>query len=205
MNATSVAGELAARNATEQAILDAARAAISDEGYDALTMNGLAQRAFVSRTNLYFYFANKRAVLDHLVKQTFAEMLVAGAAYLDGAGDPRRELRESIAGVVAVVNRDQDVLILATRLSGAEDRLPVEWEPYITAFVAACARRIEADQQRGVAPDDIDAALSARALCAMVERHLLTDVIRGGTDVNDSIRTLAELWYRAAYLAPSEQ
>jgi AcrR family transcriptional regulator len=54
------------RNDTEAAILDAARAALADEGYDALTMNGLARRAFVSRTNLYFYFANKRAVLPGL-------------------------------------------------------------------------------------------------------------------------------------------
>jgi AcrR family transcriptional regulator len=165
-------------------------------------MNGLAQRAYVSRTNVYFYFSNKRAVLDRLVQQAFAEMLVAGAPYLEGSGDPRRELRLGLARVVGIVNRNGHVLLLAGRMSGAEDRLPIEWEPYVRRLVRAAERRIRADQMRGRAPTDIDAGISARALCAMVERHISTEVIKGEQAITESVRTLAELWYRAVYLSP---
>jgi AcrR family transcriptional regulator len=193
---------LAPRNETEAAILDAARAAIADEGYDRLTMNGLAQRAYVSRTNVYFYFANKRAVLDRLVQQSFAEMLVAGAPYLDGNGEPRRELRLGMARVVGVVNKNAAVLLLAGKLSGAEDGLPLEWQPYVRRLVRAAERRIRSDQMRGKAPTDIDAGIATRALMAMVERHITHEVIHGEQSMTETVATLAELWYRAVYLFP---
>jgi AcrR family transcriptional regulator len=193
---------LAPRNETEAAILDAARAAIAQEGYDRLTMNGLAQRAYVSRTNVYFYFANKRAVLDRLVQQSFAEMLVAGAPYLDGNGEPRRELRLGMARVVGVVNTNAAVLLLAGKLSGAEDGLPLEWQPYVRRLVRAAERRIRSDQMRGKAPNDIDAGIASRALMAMVERHITHEVIHGEQSMTETVATLAELWYRAVYLFP---
>ncbi|HEY8638697.1 MAG TPA: hypothetical protein VIL64_05620, partial [Solirubrobacteraceae bacterium] len=117
--------------------------------------------------------------------------------------EPRRDLRLAITRVVNVVNANDDVLLLAGRLGGAEERLPPEWEPYVRRFVRACEQRIRRDQERGVAANDIDAAIAARALCAMVERHLVLDVIRGGLDANDSIYTLSELWYRGVYSLPA--
>ena len=94
------------RNATEEAILDAARAALGEKGFDALTMDAIARKAFVSRTAVYFYFPNKRAVVDRLIQQCFSEMYIAASPYLDGDGDPRRELRASLARVVALVNNN---------------------------------------------------------------------------------------------------
>lgn len=203
MSSVAVA-RLRPRNATESAILSAARAALAEDGFERLTMNGLAQRAFVSRTNVYFYFANKRAVLDRLVQSSFAEMLVAAEPYLEGHSDPRAELYKALSQVVTIVNRDADVLLLAGTVSGAEDRLPPEWEPYTRRFVRAIEQRIRRDQQRGVAPADIDPGLAARALSAMVERHLTVHVIKAGRPITDSIRTLSELWYRAVYLFPPD-
>jgi hypothetical protein len=45
--------------------------------------------------------------------------------------------------------------------------------------------------------------VAANALCAMVERHVILEVIRQGHSVTESVRVLAELWYRAVYLAPA--
>jgi AcrR family transcriptional regulator len=203
VSAVAVA-RLRPRNATESAILEAARGALTEDGWEHLTMNDLAQRAYVSRTNVYFYFANKRAVLDRLVQSSFAEMLVAAEPYLEGEGDPRRELSTALTQIVTIVNRDASVLLLAGAVSGAEDRLPPEWEPYIRRFVRGAERRIRNDQQRGVAPGDIDAGLAAHALCAMIERHITVHVIKGGQPITESIRTLSELWWRAVYLFPPE-
>src|SRR3954454_8579985 len=198
------ARKLRPRNATEDAILAAAREALVEDGYEKLTMDGIARRAFTSRTNVYFYFANRRAVVDRLVPQTLAEMLVAAEPYLAGEGRaPRRELRQALGRVVLAVNRNADILLLVARLSGAQQTLPPEWEPYIRRFVRAAEDRIRADQERGVAPADIPPAVAATALCAMVERHVILEVLRQGHSVTESVRVLAELWYRAVYLAPA--
>jgi AcrR family transcriptional regulator len=204
MSAAAAQEALAPRNATEDAILAAARELLAESGHEDLTIDGVARRAFVSRTTVYFYFANKRALMDRLIQQAFSDMYVAGAPYLEGTGEPRLELRLALGRVVTVVNRNGMILLLAASLSGAEhNRLPPEWEPYILRFTAAAAARIKRDQERGIAPDDISAKIAAQALCAMVERHLTMEVLRGGGEVNETIRVLAELWWRAVYSGAS--
>ena len=190
------------RNATEEAILDAARDALGDTEYRRLTMDVIAKRAFVSRTALYFYFPNKRALVDRLIARAFLDMYEAASPYLDGSGDPRAELRRAIARVVTVVDRNAHVLILAATLSGEEDRMPPQWAQYVLQLVEGATARIARDQERGIAPADIPPRLSAQALLAMVERHVTLELIQGGGDAHQSIRVLAELWWRAVYSKP---
>jgi AcrR family transcriptional regulator len=192
------------RNATEEAILDAAREALAEKGFEALTMDAIARKAFVSRTAVYFYFPNKRAVVDRLIQQAFSEMYLAASPYLDGEGEPRRELRASLARVMAVVNQNGGLLLLAAQLSGARgEHLPQEWAPYIMRFVERAEARITRDQERGIAPDDIAPRLSAQALLAMVENHITREVVLKRGDATESIRTLSELWWRAVYSRPT--
>jgi AcrR family transcriptional regulator len=200
--ATSAAHPLDSRNPTEDAILAAAREALHAEPYEAVTIDGIARRAYVSRTTVYFYFANKRAVVDRLIQRSFADMYDAARPYLAGDGDPRVELREALANVVAVVDRDASILRLALWLYGREDQLPAEWAPYIDRLVVSGARRIARDQKRGLAPADIPARTSALALSAMVERHVGMEIVRSGRDGHESIRVLSELWWRAVYSKP---
>src|SRR5215212_597377 len=123
----SVDEALEPRNATEDAILVAARQALVEEPYDRLTMDGIARRAHVSRTAVYFYFPNKRAVIDRLIQQAFSDMYEASSPYLDGDGEPRLQLRLGLARMVSCVNSHGPVLLLDAHLSGREDRLPTEW------------------------------------------------------------------------------
>jgi AcrR family transcriptional regulator len=193
------------RNATEEAILDAARAALAEKGFEALTMDAIARKAFVSRTAVYFYFPNKRAVVDRLIQQAFSEMYLGASAYLDGEGDPRRELRAGLARVMVAVNRNARVLLLAAQLSGARgEHLPDEWAPYLMRFVERAEARIARDQERGIAPDDIAPRLCAQALLAMVESHITRELVLRRGDVTESIRVLSELWWRAVYSQPAD-
>jgi AcrR family transcriptional regulator len=165
-------------------------------------MDVIARRAFVSRTALYFYFPNKRALVDRLIVRAFTDMYQAAAPYIEGSGDPRAELRRGLARVVKVVDRDGHVLSLVAMLSGEEDRLPPQWWPYVVRFVEGATARIERDQARGIAPSDIPPRLAAQALLAMVERHVTLELVQGGGDAHQSIRVLAELWWRAVYSKP---
>ena len=190
------------RNSTEDAILSAARDAITEERYERVTIDGIAKRAFVSRTNVYSYFPNKRAVVDRLIQRVFSDMFEAVRPYVDGDGDARAVLRRALARTVAVVNRDESVLKIAFVLSGGEDHLPQQWAPYIQKLIEAVSQRIERDQRTGRAPRDIPARDAAQALMAMVERHVTLEILNGGRPGHDSIRVLSELWWRAVYSHP---
>jgi TetR/AcrR family transcriptional regulator, ethionamide resistance regulator len=193
------------RNATEDAILAAGRDLLAEMPYADLRMDMIARRAFVSRTTVYFYFDNKRALVDRIIHVAFADMRAAAAPYLDGQGEPRLELRLALTRVIGVVNANENVLLLAAQLFGQGDHLPAEWEPYLSRFVTDATGRIRRDQERGIAPDDIDPGISAQALCAMVERHVTMDILRGGRQITESVRVLSELWWRAVYSHPGRR
>jgi AcrR family transcriptional regulator len=197
--ASDAAVTLAPRNATEDAILEAARELLSEGAHEQVTIDTIARRAFVSRTTVYFYFDNKRAVMDRLIQQAFADMDHAASPYFEGTGDPRMELALSLARFVAIVNRNGPILMLAAHLYGQDDHMPSQWEPYVNRFIAGAEARIARDQLRSLAPSDIPARVAAQALCAMVERHLTVEVLRNKRDINEAIRVLAELWWRAVY------
>ncbi len=141
--------------------------------------------------------------MDRLIQLAFADMYTAGAVYFEGSGEPRVELRLALGRFVAVVNRNGPILLLAAHLYGEHEHMPAEWEPYIGRFVEGAAARIARDQARRIAPADISARIAAQALCAMVERHLTVEVLRHGRDINEAIRALAELWWRAVYALAS--
>lgn len=51
---------------TRAALLDATRAILEDEGFEALTMAAVAERAGVSRRAVYLHFASRAALVDSL-------------------------------------------------------------------------------------------------------------------------------------------
>ena len=128
-------------------------------------------------------------------------MYLAAAPYLDGDGDPRRDLRASLARVVEVVNANAGCCC-AARLSRARRAPAGGVGPYIMRFVERAEARIARDQEHGIAPDDIAPRLSAQALLAMIENHITRELVLERGDANESIRTLAELWWRAVYSRP---
>ena len=195
---------LAPRNATEDGILAAAREMLDEAPYHELTVDAIARRCYVSRTAVYFYFPNKRAVIDRLIQQVFTDMLPPRGP-ISTAGPSRVVSCASRWAACAPWSTARHRSCCSRPTSrAAEDRLPPEWEPYIRRLVVAVENRIRRDQERGIAPDDVSARISAQALCAMVERHITIEVLREGNVVTESIRVLAELWWRAVYSRPPE-
>jgi len=75
------------REVLRQAILDAAREAFVRDGYEGVSMRGLAERIGCSHGNLYLHFKDKEALFDCLVEESF-----------DRLGEGMRRLSESERG-----------------------------------------------------------------------------------------------------------
>ena len=108
--------------------------------------------------------------------------------------------------VLAVVWLLPIVWVVVTSFKVTADivNLPPEWVPYIARFVERAQGRIERDQRRGIAPADISPRISAQALLAMVENHVVRELLIRRGDAGDSVRVLAELWWRAVYSRPAD-
>lgn len=77
-------------------ILDSARIAFAEKGFDGASMQDLARKAGMSVGNFYRYFSSKAAIVEALIALDMAEMEQAFAAILE-APDPIAALRVTIA------------------------------------------------------------------------------------------------------------
>ena len=170
-------------------------------------MDAIARkRAFVSRTAVYFYFANKRAVVDRLDPAAFPRSTRRRRRTSTASATRGASCAPALARVVAVVNSNAGrAPARRPQLSGAGERMPEGWRPYIMRFVERATARIARDQRRGIAPTDIAPRLSAPGAAGDGRGpHHPRVVIKRG-DATESISSLAELWWRAVYSRPGQR
>src|SRR4029079_2689988 len=81
------------RSVLRRAILDAAREAFVQDGYEGVSMRKLAERVGCSHGNLYLHFKDKEALCDCLVEESF-DQLAQGLRHIVEAskGDDTVEL-----------------------------------------------------------------------------------------------------------------
>ncbi|MDT9594105.1 TetR/AcrR family transcriptional regulator [Nocardioides zeae] len=105
-------------------IVDAARAVLAAEGYDAFSTNRVAAAAGVSPGSLYQYFPDKTALVDVLARQWVDRMSddVAGALLAHVDAEAPDLLRSAATALLDAVERDPLMLrIVWLELPGARN------------------------------------------------------------------------------------
>ena len=114
--------------ATRQAILQAARKLFAHQGYQATTLQAIAQEAGVAVQTLYAVFGSKAAILSALVKSTGADeeiRALARAAFAEPV--PRDQLRLAARVIRSILERDADILELLWQAGGGDPDLAAAW------------------------------------------------------------------------------
>src|SRR5450432_364498 len=81
---------------TGQRILDSALALFREEGFDAATMRGIAEKAGVATGAAYYYYPSKEAIVTDFYQRSCAEMQPKIEAALEHANNLETRLRELI-------------------------------------------------------------------------------------------------------------
>ena len=71
-----------------ESILEAARAAFAEKGFDATTVAGIAARIDVVEGTIYKYFDSKRDLMLAVLARWYEQLLSRGEAVLNEAADP---------------------------------------------------------------------------------------------------------------------
>jgi len=124
-------------------LVDAARALFAEQGFDAVTIRSITQRAGCSPMTFYVYFRNKHELLRHI----WGDIVAIADEYAQSAIDPAKGIPEQIAGFACA------------------------WVEYWTANPDNF-RIVFLNQDRLASDDDVYFARSARArpFTAVVER-----------------------------------
>jgi AcrR family transcriptional regulator len=114
--------------ATRQAIVQAARALFAQHGYQATTIQAIAQQAGVAAPTLYATFGSKAAILSALVKSAGADeriRVMAWAAFAEP--DPWRQLPLAARVMRSIHEYDADIEDLLWQAGGGDPNLAAVW------------------------------------------------------------------------------
>ncbi|MCA9634935.1 MAG: TetR family transcriptional regulator [Myxococcales bacterium] len=177
-----------------QAILDAARAVIIDEGLG-FTMDRVAAAADVSKPALYYYFRSKEALIGALAIEVLrVEVETLGRAIVDASGG-LEALAAMVRAKVELYRDDPDafrILYLWAPMLGIEDSLRLtEVIPLNEVVTHSLEGKLSRDRRRGLIDPDADP--HRLATLAWVTAQGIVSVAIGAGDPADSPYALEDL------------
>lgn len=190
----------AKRAAVQAAVLRATEDLLREgTSYADLKVERIARGAGISRTAFYFYFRDKRDLLEQLTEEVNAELYAQAGIWWSGSGDPGVELREALSRIAAVYGEHGVLLRAIVEVSTYDEEVARLWRTLLGRFVDATQRRIEAETGAGRAAVPQPAA-TAFALCWMTERTLYQQLVQELTvGVPELVEALAAIWERSIY------
>lgn len=186
---------------TRATLVATARQVFEDKGYSATTMNDIAEAAGVSHGTVYTYFADKRDVFRAVVDDLRDQLAVDWRVGYEDA-DPLTRIDQGNRNFVNSYGKHIRLFEVVDQ-AGSDDpefrQLSVDIRHrYVERSVAG----IERLQHEGAVDSDLDAYLTASALCAMVEGFARRWLIRHEDYDPETIAdTLTLLWARALGLS----
>jgi len=192
------------RAAVEASVMQATEALL-DEGasFAELRVEQIATRAGISRTAFYFYFRDKRELLERVTEGVAEQLFARAEQWWQGDGDGAGELAEALSGIVELYRRHASLLRAIVETAAYDELVARYWRAMVARFVDATRQRIEREQTAG----NVDAALPAQAiafgLCWMTERAAYENLVQDG-DLADAglIDGLLAIWLGAVYGRP---
>jgi AcrR family transcriptional regulator len=168
-------------------IFDAAAELFSRGGYHGVTVDAIAQRAGISKGNLYWYFRSKQEIFQLLVDDLVLKLYLPVAEVLESDLPPYEKLRDAARSCMASAEADPHAVHLLWQIVTQPELhhlLSSEFQHWINPFVehiASLFAEMGEEDPEGVA------LLYAFTLDA------LTFIVMIGHDVYDRQRLLAAL------------
>jgi len=188
----------------EAAILATAERLLENEDFADISVDDLAKGAGLSRPTFYFYFPSKDAVLLALMDRVIAEADRLADAALGGTVDARVDP----AGVWRAINALFDTFGAhrAVTLAGAAARagnpdVHTAWTTFMQKWIDYTTTSIQAERDKGAAPDTIPAQDLAISLNLMNERTMFAAFAGESSSVpyDRIVDTLAHIWLTSIY------
>jgi TetR/AcrR family transcriptional regulator len=137
---------------TPERILDAALASFGSRGYEATSLDGLADGLGLRKQSILYWFGSKEILLEAVIDRSAAELAAALEASLDRAGTGWDRVEAVVRSVFALAARRPELIGLvrevarlgppaATRLTEALDPLMRRASAFLEAEMASGAMR----------------------------------------------------------------
>ena len=159
---------------THEAILKASVTLFARQGYDAVSMRGIAAAVGVQPAALYYHFPDKSSLYLSVMKYAFADIMTATILALTEDAPPLVRLKRFVAALIKDMTKRPELLLLVQRerLVDNPDRLRLLVDEVFAKPFSALI-----DVARELAPEQ-DPLMLAGSISALVLHHLEGGSIR---------------------------
>jgi len=189
----------------EAAILQTAEQLLQERSLGDIAIDDLARGAGISRSTFYFYFPSKDAVVLTLIDRMIEEAAFDREELLaEIAADPRTRVREGLQRFYEIFRAHRAVVLAAAELRANNAEARAVWSLIMEGWVADVTAIVEAERERGAAPDGLPARDLAIALLQMNERvqHAAFAGEAPALAEDEVMDVLVEVWLRGIYGTP---
>ncbi|HEY1974201.1 MAG TPA: TetR/AcrR family transcriptional regulator [Pseudonocardia sp.] len=187
----------------ELAILATAERLLEERPLGEISIDDLAKGAGISRPTFYFYFRSKDAVLLSLLDRVAAEADTVATSFANRrSGDPATLWREVIGAFFHTFHAHRSVAIACAQAKATSPEVRELWATVMGKWVRRTQEAIQAERDRGVAPDDgVPAADLAVALNLMNERAMYSAYANERPSIaeDDVVDVLLQVWLSTIY------
>lgn len=189
----------------EVAILATAERLLKERPLAEISVDDLAKGAGISRPTFYFYFPSKDAVLLTLLDRVISEA-DAKADLALGGRDPKVPVEP--AGVWAAINAlfeafgsHRAVILAGAALRATNAEVSALWSSFMQKWITYTSESIQAERDRGAAPQTIPTEDLAISLNLINERAMFAALAADRTSVPREriVDTLAHIWVNSIY------
>jgi len=186
----------------EQAILATAERLLQERPLADFSVDDLAKGAGISRPTFYFYFQSKNAVLLSLLDQMNSKALAALKA-LHGklTGDPAALWRARIEAFFEVSGSHRAVAVAGAAAKATNPEVRQVWSALMQRWTSFTTFAINAERERGVAPNTVPAQDLSAALNMLNERVMAATYTSEEQAIPEDrvIDTLVHIWLASIY------
>jgi len=187
----------------EQAILTTLEHLLEERSLAEISVDDLAKGAGLSRPTFYFYFPSKDAVLLTLMGRIIAEADERADEALgpkDAGVDPSGSWR-AINALFESFGEHRSVMLAGWTSRPTNAEMQSLWSQFMQKWIDYVADSIQAERDRGAAPETVPARDLAIALNLMNERTMFAAYAaeKDSIDHDQIVNTLAHIWVTSIY------
>ncbi|MCV7301706.1 TetR/AcrR family transcriptional regulator [Mycobacterium barrassiae] len=187
----------------EQAILATLERLLEDRPLAEISVDDLAKGAGLSRPTFYFYFPSKDAVLLTLMSRIIAEAderADEALGPMDAGVDPTGSWR-AINALFETFGAHRSVMLAGWAARPTKPEIQSMWSQFMQKWIDYVTDSIQAERDRGAAPETVPARDLAIALNLMNERTMFAAYAAEKDSIayDQIVNTLAHIWVTSIY------
>ncbi|CDQ43629.1 MULTISPECIES: TetR/AcrR family transcriptional regulator [Mycolicibacterium] len=186
----------------QQAILDTASRLLQLRSFADISVDDLAKGAGISRPTFYFYFASKEAVLLSLMDPLIKRADTGFDNAMDTMpSEPHEAIRRGIEIFFSSFGSHPATARAGVEAVNTVPEFRAVWSGLMQKWIGLTAALINAERQRGAAPDTLPALDLATSLNLMNEKMMMAALAEDRPSVEHDrvVDTLTHIWLTSIY------